>query len=69
MRTNDMKTAVRCYEGLEFGMVGVNDWAVAATEGPFPGGNRAGWATSRAKRVSTITWRPSSSASVCKSGV
>ena len=40
--TNDMKTAVRCYEGLEFGMVGVNDWAVAATEGPFPGWKQSG---------------------------
>ena len=40
--TNDMKTAVRCYEGLEFGMVGVNDWTVAATEGPFPGWKQSG---------------------------
>ncbi len=40
--TNDLKTAVRCYEGLEFGMVGVNDWAVAATEGPFPGWKQSG---------------------------
>ncbi len=40
--TNDLKTAVRCYEGLEFGMVGVNDWTVAATEGPFPGWKQSG---------------------------
>ena len=40
--TNDMKTAIRCYEGLEFGMVGVNDWTVAATEGPFPGWKQSG---------------------------
>lgn len=40
--TNDLKTAVRCYEGLEFGLVGVNDWSVAATEGPFSGWKQSG---------------------------
>jgi acyl-CoA reductase-like NAD-dependent aldehyde dehydrogenase len=40
--TNDLKAATRCYERLEFGMVGVNDWTVAATEGPFPGWKQSG---------------------------
>ena len=40
--TNDLKTAVRCYEGLEFGLVGVNDWSVAVTEGPFSGWKQSG---------------------------
>jgi succinate-semialdehyde dehydrogenase len=40
--TRDLRTAVRCYEGLEFGMVGVNDWAPQATEAPFGGWKRSG---------------------------
>jgi acyl-CoA reductase-like NAD-dependent aldehyde dehydrogenase len=40
--TNDLNTAVRAYEGLEFGMVGVNDWAPHATEAPFPGWKQSG---------------------------
>jgi succinate-semialdehyde dehydrogenase/glutarate-semialdehyde dehydrogenase len=40
--TNDFKIATRCYERLEFGLVGVNDWTVAATEGPFPGWKQSG---------------------------
>jgi succinate-semialdehyde dehydrogenase len=40
--TRDMKTALRAYEGLEFGMVGVNDWAPNATEAPFGGWKQSG---------------------------
>jgi acyl-CoA reductase-like NAD-dependent aldehyde dehydrogenase len=40
--TNDLKTAIRCYEGLEFGMVGVNEWAPQAAEAPFPGWKHSG---------------------------
>jgi succinate-semialdehyde dehydrogenase / glutarate-semialdehyde dehydrogenase len=40
--TNDLNTAVRCYEGLHFGMVGVNEWAPQATEAPFPGWKHSG---------------------------
>ena len=40
--TGDLKTAIRCYEGLEFGMVGVNEWAPQATEAPFPGWKQSG---------------------------
>jgi succinate-semialdehyde dehydrogenase / glutarate-semialdehyde dehydrogenase len=40
--TNDLKTAVRCYEGLHFGMVGVNEWAPQSTEAPFPGWKHSG---------------------------
>jgi succinate-semialdehyde dehydrogenase len=40
--TKDMKTALRAYEGLEFGMVGVNDWGPNATEAPFGGWKQSG---------------------------
>jgi acyl-CoA reductase-like NAD-dependent aldehyde dehydrogenase len=40
--TRDLETAVRCYEGLHFGMVGVNEWAPQATEAPFPGWKHSG---------------------------
>ncbi len=40
--TNDLKTSIRCYEGLHFGMVGVNEWAPQAAEAPFPGWKHSG---------------------------
>jgi acyl-CoA reductase-like NAD-dependent aldehyde dehydrogenase len=40
--TQDLKTAIRCYEGLEFGMIGVNEWAPQAPEAPFPGWKQSG---------------------------
>lgn len=40
--TRDMKTALRAYEGLEFGMIGVNDWGPNATEAPFGGWKQSG---------------------------
>jgi succinate-semialdehyde dehydrogenase len=40
--TNDLNTAIRCYEGLEFGMVGVNEWAPQSSEAPFPGWKHSG---------------------------
>jgi len=40
--TKDMKTALRAYEGLEFGMIGVNEWGPNATEGPFGGWKQSG---------------------------
>jgi acyl-CoA reductase-like NAD-dependent aldehyde dehydrogenase len=40
--TNDLRTAIRCYEGLHFGMVGVNEWAPQTTEAPFPGWKHSG---------------------------
>lgn len=40
--TNDLTTAIRCYEGLHFGMVGVNEWAPQAAEAPFPGWKHSG---------------------------
>lgn len=40
--TNDLKTAVRAYEKLEFGMIGVNEWAPHATEAPFGGRKASG---------------------------
>lgn len=40
--TQDLKTAIRAYEGLEFGMVGVNEWAPGATEAPFGGWKQSG---------------------------
>ena len=40
--TNDLAAAVRAYEGLEFGMIGVNEWAPHATEAPFSGRKDSG---------------------------
>jgi succinate-semialdehyde dehydrogenase / glutarate-semialdehyde dehydrogenase len=40
--TNDMNTAIRAYEGLEFGMVCVNDWLPATPEAPFGGIKQSG---------------------------
>jgi succinate-semialdehyde dehydrogenase len=40
--TNDLRTAVRAYERLEFGIIGVNEWTPQATEGPFPGWKESG---------------------------
>lgn len=40
--TNDLRTAMRAAERLEFGMVGVNDWVPQAVEAPFPGWKQSG---------------------------
>jgi acyl-CoA reductase-like NAD-dependent aldehyde dehydrogenase len=40
--TNDLKTSIRCYEGLHFGMIGVNEWLPQAPEAPFPGWKHSG---------------------------
>lgn len=40
--TNDLHTARETMEALEFGMVGINDWAPYATEGPFTGWKESG---------------------------
>jgi len=40
--TNHLPTAVKCYEGLEFGMVGVNEWTPQSIEGPFGGWKQSG---------------------------
>ena len=40
--TNDLAAAMRAYERLEFGMIGVNDWAPQATEAPFAGRKDSG---------------------------
>jgi succinate-semialdehyde dehydrogenase/glutarate-semialdehyde dehydrogenase len=40
--TNDMNTTIRAYEGLEFGMVCVNDWLPATPEAPFGGMKQSG---------------------------
>jgi succinate-semialdehyde dehydrogenase len=41
--TRDLTTAVQCYEGLKFGIVGVNDLVPATAEGPFGGMKQSGW--------------------------
>ena len=41
--TRDLSTAVRAYEGLDFGIVGVNDLIPATAEGPFGGVKESGW--------------------------
>ncbi len=40
--TNDLRTATRLSEGLEFGIIGVNEWAAHATEAPFGGWKQSG---------------------------
>jgi acyl-CoA reductase-like NAD-dependent aldehyde dehydrogenase len=40
--TNDIRTATRAAERLEFGMVGVNEWTPQAVEAPFVGWKESG---------------------------
>lgn len=40
--TNDLKAAVRAWEGLDFGMIGVNEWSPHSTEAPFGGRKHSG---------------------------
>ena len=40
--TNDMAAAIRAWEQLDFGMIGVNEWAPHATEAPFSGRKMSG---------------------------
>ncbi len=40
--TNDLKGAIKAAEGLEFGMIGVNEWTPQATEAPFGGWKQSG---------------------------
>ena len=40
--TNDLKAAVKASEGLQFGMIGVNEWTPHATEAPFGGWKQSG---------------------------
>ena len=40
--TNNIKTAVHVSEGLEFGIVGINEWAPHGTESPFGGWKYSG---------------------------
>jgi acyl-CoA reductase-like NAD-dependent aldehyde dehydrogenase len=42
VQTNDMNTSIRMYEGLEFGMVSINDWLPATPEAPFGGIKQSG---------------------------
>ena len=41
--TNNLSTATRVYEGLEFGIIGVNDMVPATAEGPFGGTKTSGF--------------------------
>lgn len=40
--TNNLQTALRASEALEFGMVGINEWAPHGTEAPFGGWKQSG---------------------------
>jgi len=40
--TNELRMAMRAAERLEFGMVGVNEWAPQSTEAPFVGWKESG---------------------------
>ena len=42
VQTNDLNTTTRMYEGLDFGMVCVNDWLPATPEAPFGGVKQSG---------------------------
>jgi acyl-CoA reductase-like NAD-dependent aldehyde dehydrogenase len=40
--TNDIRQATYLSEALEFGIVGINEWAPHATEAPFGGWKQSG---------------------------
>ncbi|MFN0177769.1 MAG: NAD-dependent succinate-semialdehyde dehydrogenase [Gemmatimonadales bacterium] len=40
--TNDLRASIRASEGLQFGMVGINEWTPHATEAPFGGWKQSG---------------------------
>jgi succinate-semialdehyde dehydrogenase len=40
--TNDLKTAIKMYEGLEYGVIGLNDMLPTSTEAPFGGFKQSG---------------------------
>ena len=40
--TNDLRVAQETSEQLEYGLIGINDWAPQATEGPFTGWKESG---------------------------
>ena len=40
--TNDLNTSIHVSEALEFGIVGINEWAAHATEAPFGGWKQSG---------------------------
>ena len=40
--TNDLRASVKLSEALQFGMVGINEWAPHATEAPFGGWKQSG---------------------------
>jgi acyl-CoA reductase-like NAD-dependent aldehyde dehydrogenase len=40
--TNDLTSALRLAEGLQFGIIGINEWAANGTEGPFTGWKQSG---------------------------
>jgi acyl-CoA reductase-like NAD-dependent aldehyde dehydrogenase len=40
--TNNLKTAIQVSEGLEFGIIGINEWAPHGTELPFGGWKQSG---------------------------
>lgn len=42
VQTNDINTMTRMTEGLEFGMVAVNEWLPSAPEAPFGGMKMSG---------------------------
>ena len=42
VQTHDLNTAVRMYEGLEFGIIAVNDWLPSTPEMPFGGMKASG---------------------------
>ena len=61
--TQNLSRAIRVAEGLQTGMVGINQGIVSNPAAPFGGVKASGWAARAAPRASRNTWRPSTSAS------
>jgi acyl-CoA reductase-like NAD-dependent aldehyde dehydrogenase len=40
--TNDLRASIRISEALEFGIIGINEWAAHAIEAPFGGWKQSG---------------------------
>ena len=63
--TNDLTSAWKLAEGLEAGIIGVNDPVPATPQCPFGGMKESGWAANWPTKGWRRTWRRSTSASSC----
>ncbi len=67
--TNDLTVATRMAEGLEAGIIGINDPVPATPQCPFGGMKESGMGRELGHEGSTRTWRRSTSRSACGSDV